>query len=830
MSCNITPVLCIFVELFLEMLSGMMKPVNIKVVSAAVIMLAALWNGHAQNARITVSGHITDAKSGETLIGAGVLSETDRSIGAVTNNFGYYSLTFPSGECRSVQLQYSYVGYEPQTVTVAKDTVVNIQLNASSEIEEAVVVAGRDAGIQSTHLGSIDVPLKQIQNTPMLFGESDVLKAIQLLPGVQGGNEGFAGLYVRGGGPDENLILLDGVPVYNVDHMLGLFSVFQPEAVKKVTLYKGSFPARYGGRVSSILDIRTNDGNMRETHGLLSIGLISDRLHLEGPILKDRLSYSVSARGMHTALYAPIIKAVLKDEYYNYYFYDLNGKVTWRISDRDRLYFGVYNGADHLKYEDSWENRREYNDGSIPDYYGEGMDAMGIKWGNTVASVRWNHVFNGRLFANTTVAFNNYAMKMSSSSHEKEVEDGITYSSRYDTDFKSGIRDYSAKMDFDYNPNPSHLIKFGAEYTRHTFIPESISMIENEIENEMVQMDTTFNVMSREKFGGNDFSVYGEDDWQICRYVTVNPGLRISWFNTQGKNYFSFQPRLSAKVSLGGFAVKAGYARMAQYVHLLTSGQVSLPTDLWVPITRNIKPVTSDQVSLGFYYDGLKGWEFSVEGYWKEMHNILEYKDGTFVLGSSGGWESKVTMGEGRAIGVEFFAQKTLGKLTGWTSYTLAKTDRHFPDGSINNGQRFPYKYDRRHNFNINLTWEVTKKIDINATWSYLSGSMTTIPEDKTVIIKPNGGIYPGDYVTSRNNYRLPPSHRLNIGFNFHKFNRKGWGETIWNISVYNVYNQMNPNFAFLSRERGEDGKVRYLMEKVTILPILPSVSYTFKF
>ncbi len=805
-----------------------------RALASAVLMIAALCTGQAQNSRITVSGHITDSKSGETLIGAGVLSGTDRNIGAVTNNYGYYSLTLPTAQDKPTILQYSYVGYEPQSVTLtsAKDTVINIQLTASSEISEAVVVASRDAGIQSTHLGSINVPLKQIQNTPMLFGESDVLKAVQLLPGVQGGNEGFAGLYVRGGGPDENLIMLDGVPIYNVDHMLGLFSVFQPEAVKKVTLYKGSFPARYGGRVSSILDIRTNDGNMKETHGLLSIGLISDRLHLEGPIIKDKLSYSISARGMHTVLYAPIIKAALEDEYYNYYFYDLNGKITWRISDRDRLYFGVYNGADQLKYESIWEDEYQAEEGNIfhVDYSGQGMDAMGIKWGNTVTSVRWNHIFSSRLFANATVSFNNYRMNMDSVSHSEEISNGVVSSSKYDTEFRSGIRDWSAKMDFDYNPNPSHLIKFGAEYTYHTFIPESLSMIENEIENETVQMDTTIRFMDREKFGGNDLSLYAEDDWQIGRVVTVNPGLRVAWFNTQGKNYFSVQPRLSTKITLGDFAVKAGYARMAQYVHLLTSGQVSLPTDLWVPITKNIKPVTSDQFSLGAYYDGLKGWEFSVEGYWKELRNILEYKDGTFVLGSRGGWESKVTMGNGRAIGLEFFAQKTLGKLTGWAAYTLAKTDRHFPDGSINNGNRFPYKYDRRHNFNINLTWEATKKIDINATWSYLSGSMTTIPEDKTVIMKPGGGFWPADYVTSRNNYRLPPSHRLNIGFNFHKFNRKGWGETIWNISIYNVYNQMNPNFAFMSTKTDENGKEHYYMEKVTILPILPSISYTFKF
>ncbi len=786
---------------------------------------------------VTISGYITDSQTGETLIAAGVLSDAVNNAGAVTNDFGYYTLTIPGRAIpkgRQIKLQYSYVGFESQlfTLDAPVDTVINVTLTPSAEINESIVVARKDAGIQSTNIGALEVPLTQIKNTPMILGESDVLKAIQLLPGVQGGNEGFTGLYVRGGGPDENLFLLDGVPIYNVDHMLGLFSVFQPEAVKKVTLYKGGFPARYGGRVSSILDIRTNDGNMKETHGLISIGVISDRFHLEGPIVKDKLSYSVSARGMHTAVLSPVMRLLMKEAYYNYYYYDLNGKITWRISDKDRLYFGVYSGADQLKYKEDFENQ-ESVDGS--DYYEESLDAMKIKWGNNVVSARWNHIFNNQLFANVTVAYNQYKMLMSSKSHSSYREDGWSYSRIYDTQYNSGIKDVSAKIDFDFNPTPAHLVKFGLDYTRHNFIPESMSMINNEMEAGDVQIDTTFNIMDRKLYGGNDMSVYVEDDMRVGRFLTLNPGLRVSWFNTEGKNYFSLQPRFSAKLAFGDIAFKAGYSRMAQYVHLLSSSNFSMPTDLWVPITKDIRPVISDQVSVGAYYDGLKGWEFSVEAYWKNMQNILEYKDGSFMLGSSAGWENKVTMGEGRAIGLEFYIQKTLGKLTGWTSYTLAKSDRHFSDGSVNNGNPFPYKYDRRHNFNINLNWQAGRRIDLNATWSYMSGGMTTIPEDKVTVITPiqqnslGNNVVVADYVTSRNNYRLPPSHRLNVGMNIHRKHKKNRGEGIWNISVYNAYNQMNPNFVFLT-VKDDNEKRTYGMEKITILPILPSIGYTYKF
>ena len=792
---------------------------------------------HAQNRKtVTVSGYINDVQSGETLIGAGVLLQSDAKVrtGAVTNVYGYYTLTLPKGP---VSMQYSYVGYQDVVLSfdLQKDTVINVVLAPSEVLKEAMVVAQKDAGIQSTYLGAIEVPLAQIKNAPVVFGEADVLKAIQMMPGVQGGNEGFTGLYVRGGGPDENLILLDGVPIYNVDHMLGLFSVFQTEAVKKVTLYKGSFPARYGGRVSSIVDIRTNDGNMKETHGNLSLGVVSDKFHIEGPILKDKLSYSFSGRGMHTAIWDPVIRLLLKDEdaYANYFFYDLNGKISYRLSDSDRFFLGAYSGRDKLLVNEDDKGSYQYTDeygNPLGEYHYTDRTDLGISWGNDVVSLRWNHIFSQKLFANTTLAYNRYKMGMSSKTLDETLHEGLRQSESYDINYRSGIRDWSAKLDFDYVPVPTHLVKFGAEYIHHTFIPENLAFVSASVEYGGHEETQDMDFGGSNQDDGEGISLYAEDDFSIGTRLTVNPGAHVSLFTTNGHTYFSFQPRLSAKYALeSGLSFKAGYARMAQYVHLLSSAQVSLPVDLWVPITENIRPVTSDQFSAGGYYDRIKGWEFSIEGYYKMMDNILEYKDGTIVFASSGGWEDKVEMGRGRAMGLEFFVQKTAGKATSWLAYTLAKSERQFPDGSINLGEWFPYKYDRRHNFNICLNYEISKSVDVNATWSYSSGGTTTLPVRKTTVVSPERYIVSADFVQRRNNYRLPPSHRLNVGVNLHRKHRHSEG--VWNLSVYNVYNRKNPNFVFVSYDtENGTGDTVLTMEKITILPILPSLSYTLNF
>ena len=777
--------------------------------------------------RVTLSGHITDAASGETLIGAGILSGT---LGTVTNEFGFYSLTLPAG-VNAVGV--SHLGFDRQDFTfdLQRDTTLDVALTANNELTAARIVDRKDAGLQSVYAGSLEVPVEQIRNTPALFGEADEIKAMQLLPGVQGGFEGFSGLHVRGGGPEENLVLLDGVPIYNMDHMLGIFSIFQPEAVKDVTLYKGAFPARYGGRISSIVDIRTNDGNRKETHGSLTVGLLNDKFHLEGPLVKDRLSYSLSARGLHSILADPLLRLFLKDRYYGYYFYDLNGKLSWQAGPRDRLYLGVYHGAD----------RGGFSEQDQVSMGGEGITAtdqaserdLSLAWGNTVASLRWNHIFNPRLFANTTLSYNRFRMLADVARESTTTREGVTSSDAFSLSYRSGIRDFGARTDFDWTPSPAHLVKFGAEFLLHRFYPEQISTLSGDGTISQPQ-----EYVLGKRYPGSEASLYLEDNLSLGAHVSLDPGLRVSWFHTQGQDYLSLQPRVSARIALdNGLAFKAGYARMAQYVHLLSSTTVALPLDLWVPITKDIRPVTSDQFSLGLYYDGLPGWQFSLEGYWKEMYNLLEYKQGVIFLANSDEWETQVEMGRGRSRGVEFFVRKTSGKTTGWISYTLAKSDRWFPDGSINMGRPFPYKYDRRHSVNLVVSHRFSEKVDLSASWILATGGTMTLPTRTTAILVPDSDrferyIRSADNIGSRNNYRLPPTHRLNLGVNLRHTTRRG-NEVVWNISVYNAYNAMNPNFVMTGSQLSSlyySTSDRIQLNKITVLPILPSFSYTLNF
>ena len=779
-----------------------------------------------QNSRkFTVSGYVTDIESGESLIGAGVLSGGEAKTGVSTNEFGWYNVSLREGR---TTIEYHYVGYEPKTIAfdLNKDTVINVTLSPSTTLSEAVVVARNNAGIRSTNMSALDVPISQVIKSPTLFGESDIIKFLQMLPGVQGGMEGTTGIHVRGGSQDENLVMLDGIPIYNIDHVLGIFSVFTPEAVKKVTFYKGAFPARYGGRISSIVDVRTNDGNLKETHGVVSVGMLTSRVHVEGPLKQDKTSFSLSFRGMHTLFYQPFIKLAMKDEAKaNFYFYDANAKFSHKFDDRNRLYLGVYNDWDKLTVDDL------YDEGSGSEgTFSKSADKYRIGWGNTIAAMRLNHIFSSTLFSNTTVAFNNYRMSIENKYNNSY---GTQYINDYSYKYKSGITDGSARMDFEWTPNSSNSVRFGGEYTFHTFKPETSSFTNKAVEGGTVQTDSTYNELDGRKLRGHEVSVFIEDDIFIGERLSFNPGLHYTAFYTDGKFYNSLQPRLSARMDLGkGNAVKAAYSRMAQYVHLLTSSDISLPTDLWVPITKNIKPVIGDHYSIGAYYSGLKGWEFSLEGYYKKTKNIVEYQDGATVMGTSANWYDKVSMGEGRSYGVEIFVQKTLGKTTGFVSYTLSKSDRIFRDGMVNNGRWYPYKYDRRHNLVVSVFHKFSDRVDVAGNFVFTTGGTTTVPTRQIVAIAPDGTSTYDDYVPYKNNYRLPCSHRLNLGVNLHK--QKRHGERIWNFSIYNVYNAMNPNLVYSDTDyNAEDGNVTtntIRIKKITLLPFMPSISYTFKF
>lgn len=784
--------------------------------------------------KFTISGYVTDGASSETLIGANIL-ESRQHQGTTTNPYGFFSITLPAGV---VNLQFSYLGYTnlQQRLTLNKDTVLNIRMEDNTLLQEVVILSDKtETGIMATQMGTNEIPMAQIRNTPSILGETDVMKTIQLMPGVQAGVEGSAGLYVRGGGPDQNLILLDGVPIYNVDHLFGFFSVFTPEAVKKVTLFKSSFPARFGGRLSSVVDVRTNDGDMQKYHGVISVGLLTSKLNFEGPIIKDRTSFNISARRSYIDL---MMKPFMpKDETVSYYFYDMNAKINHKFSDRSRLFLNFYNGKDHF-----------LND--LKEISGEEIisdDRTQFNWGNTVASGRWNYVFNNKLFSNTTIAYSNYQLHLNSSAY---MLNNRINESTYKSDYRSGIRDWSYQIDFDYNPVPTHHIKFGAGYLYHDFRPEvSTSKIQNKEDN-AVKQDTLYNNMANSQVYAHEVSAYVEDNFDLTSRFRVNAGLHFSMFQVQKKSYFSVQPRLSLRYQLlRDVAIKASYTKMSQYVHLLSSTPIAMPTDLWVPVTSKVKPMQAHQFSLGGYYSGLPGWQFSIEGYYKNMRNVLEYKDGVSFLGSSAGWEDKVEMGHGRSMGLELMIEKTLGKTTGWLAYTLAKSDRKFAKGGVNNGERFPYKYDRRHNIGLSVAHKFSERIDIGATWTFATGGTTTIPEEVTGLIHPSTGAGNGlgmefhpvgsgdsfvtenDYVERRNNYRLPSSHRLNIGINFNKKTKHGL--RTWNISLYNAYNAMNPTFVYRSTKETSNGHITTLepvIKKLTILPCIPSVTYTYKF
>ena len=811
-----------------------MPPTNLNFLRYEKIFLCAavLAAGMAEAQNVTVSGYVTDRTSGETLLSATVL-DMQSGRGTVTNSYGHYSLTLPAGDIR---LAVSYVGYETEMseFRLSRDTVMSIQLAESTHLQEVTVIGQRnDLGVRGSQMSAIEVPVTQIKSVPTMFGETDVIKVLQLLPGVQSGTEGSAGMYVRGGGPDENLLLLDGVPVYNVNHLFGFFSVFNADAIKNVTLYKGSFPARFGGRLSSVIDIRSNDGDMYNYHGNVSVGLISAKANVEGPIWKGKTSFNVSARRTYADLLAqPILmikdaKEDMKRNLAGYYFYDVNAKVTHRFSDRDRLFLSYYMGDDVI-----YTNMLTKELGGAENGVHE-KTKMDWNWGNIVGALRWNHIISPKLFMDVSANATRYRYDMKLGAEMETAENGKTDRSESSVTYKSGIVDYTGKVDFEYRPASTHTLRLGTEYLFHTFKPGvQTTRYDTSEQGMQLNMDTTYgdrNVLAHEA------AVYVEDDMQLGYRFKGNVGVRYSAFWVQGSFYNSVQPRASLRVLLTeDLSAKAGYAYMTQYVHMLSNNNLSLPSDLWVPVTARIRPMHSHQVSLGLFYQ-LKNWaDFSVEGYYKTMDNLIEYKDGATFFGAATGWEDKVCMGRGWSYGVEFLLQRTFGNTTGWLGYTWSKSERLFnrPGEELNFGRKFPAKYDRRHDISLTVAHKFNDRIDIAGTWVFSSGNCGTLGTQSYYAPPVPGMEYPAEgeitYISERNNYRLPAYHRLDLGVNFHK--QKKHGVRTWNISIYNAYCQMNPFLVYESTTTDAAGNVQNKLMKLTLFPIIPSVSYSFKF
>jgi hypothetical protein len=808
----------------------MSKPSNLqlgKLILLFLLFLPSIF--YAQSAqKYTISGYVSDADSGEKLIAATVFDKKS-GAGTVTNTYGFFSLTLPSKD--SIYLTITYLGFQPQVMPMLlrENKQLKIDLLPAASLKEVTITAEKYERIEErAQMSRIDIPIEQIKNIPALLGEKDVLKALQLLPGVSSGGEGQSGLYVRGGGADQNLILLDGVPVYNASHLFGFFSVFNADAIKDVTLTKGGFPARFGGRLSSVVEINLKEGNENEFHGEGSVGIIASKLTLEGPIQKGKSSFIVSARRTYIDVLArPIIKAGFKSNggsgVAGYYFYDMNAKINHKISDKDRIYLSFYAGKDKFYF-----NLSEKGNNNGSEEYEFNINT-GLGWGNTTTALRWNHILNPKLFGNTTLTYSRYNFNTDVGGGDRSrPNSSAPWSENTNSlNYFSGIDDIAAKLDFDYLPVPNHFIKFGASEIFHTFHPGVFSTRIIDTES---NLDKTVK-LGQPDLNASEIATYIEDDWKATDRIRINAGLHFSGFVPKKKAYFSVQPRFNIRYLLNeGWAIKGAFSTMRQYIHLLTNESIGLPTDLWLPTTDTIKPQDSWQVALGVAksFGKEKAYEVSLEGYYKEMNGVISFKEGASLF-QFGDWQQRVTQGKGTAYGAEFFVQKKKGRFTGWLGYTLSWTWRQFDD--LNFGKRYPYKYDHRHDLELVGSYKFTERMRLSATWVYSTGNATTFGTSKYQAPSAYSQIGNGQnsYTSEttntpvRNNFRFPSYNRMDIGIDFTK--KKKRHERTWSFGAYNAYNRKNAFFLFLQTRNNKTN-----LYQASLFPIIPYINYSFKF
>ena len=773
----------------------------------------------AQNHQL--SGYIRDASSGETLIGATVWSESER-IGTASNTYGFYSISLPQGPQRLV---VSYIGYAPQKfeLTIDEDVKTDFTLAAGVAIEEAVVTGESFNKIEDrVQMSQIEIPMDQVRRLPAIGGEVDLLKSLQLMPGIQSGGEGTSGLYVRGGSPDQNLIVLDGVPLYSVSHLFGFFSVFNADAVKQMSITKGGFPARFGGRLSSVLEVNMKEGNMREFHGTANVSILASKFMLEGPIVKDKASFMISARRTYLDLLInPIIASINRQEpdiqtNPRYFFYDINGKVNWKLSEKNRLYISIFNGKDDFGLAST-----ETNGASRSSF------DFGLDWMNKVAAVRLNHQANAKLFANVTLTRSEYAFNTGIQFSESEFNASDSSAQSLTSLYQSGIIDYAARLDFNYAHNNRHYIRYGANATLHTFNPGATTF-QADFGEGFPAIDTT---LGSPNVGSREFFAFIEDEIQLGTNLKANIGLHAALLRVNGTAFPSLQPRAAVNYRLrDGSALKASYAQMNQFVHLLTNEGLSLPTDLWVPATDQVTPQTSEQWAAG-WAKTFGEIECSVEGYYKRMSGLLSYREGaSFGNAINANWEDQVTQGIGNASGFEFLLQKKQGRTTGWIGYTLSWANRQFDE--INSGNWFPYTYDRRHDASVVLMHRISDRIDFSATWVYGTGRALTLPESVFRTFAPMSltGYSPAldgvnvEVPSSKNAYRMSPYHRADVSLTFTK--EKSAYNRSFIASVYNVYNNLNPFFALVDENENGSRTIR----EYGIFPIIPSIAWRAEF
>jgi hypothetical protein len=794
--------------------------------------------------KFTISGYIKEESSGEALLGANVYV-LEIKKGVIANQYGFYSITLDEG---NYTLLISFIGYEDRNIPIKldKDIRLNLSLKDAAIVGGEVEIVGEkvDQNVKGTEMGTFNIQVEQIKTLPAFMGEVDILKTIQLLPGIQSAGDGNAGFYVRGGPPDQNLILLDEAVVYNASHLFGFFSVFNGDAVKDVNLIKGSMPAQYGGRLSSVLDISMKEGNNKKYIMEGGIGNVASRFTVQGPIKVDTSSFIISGRRTYIDVLAkPFFKKDSPFSGTRYYFYDLNTKLNYRISDKDRLFLSGYFGRDIFVFNDK-------NLGFKTE----------IPWGNSTGSLRWNHLFNDKLFMNTSLIFSNYTFELRATQSQFEFR------------LFSGIRDFNGKVDLTYFPNPNHKINFGSNYIFHTFTPTNATARSGEVE---------FNLGDVVKLYAHDAAIYVSDDWEVTDLIKINAGIRYSNFtqvgpfkryikDQQGKimdsveyrrgekviNYGGPEPRISMRwILTENSSFKAGYTRNLQYIHLASLSSVSLPTDVWMPSTELIKPQIGNQYAVGYFRNFRKDmFETSLEVYYKDMKNQVEYKEGAQPEDNvKDNPDNSFTFGNGWSYGAELFLKKRYGKFHGWIGYTLSWTYREFPE--INFGKEFPAKYDRRHDVSVVTSYDYNKKWTFSVVWVYATGNAATLPVAFYLI--------EGNMVSEfgeRNSYRFKPYHRLDVSATLYpdhvkkenrkkrrlekRYTKKGktlteeiWFqkkkvmETSWNFSVFNAYNRYNPYFIYFETSGSiYEGNLQIGAKQVSLFPILPSVTWNFKF
>lgn len=764
--------------------------------------------------KFTISGYIKDSISGETLIGASIAIQ-NKSTGITSNQYGFYSLTLTEGK---YVLICSYTGYQTRVEEINLDHNLeyNFEILPKITSSQEIIISSklRDANVKNAQMGVIDLSIEQIKSAPAFLGEVDLLKTIQLLPGVRNAGEGSAGIYVRGGGPDQNLIMLDDAVVYNTGHLFGFFSIFNADAIKSTSLIKGGMPAQYGGRLSSVLDISMKDGDDKNFHVEGGIGLIASRISLQGPIKKEKASFIISARRTYAdAIAKPFVKSSSAYKGSGYYFYDLNAKVNYKFSQKDRLYLSGYFGKDKFDFINGKQS----------------LD-ISVLWGNATGTVRWNHVFNNRLFGNTTLVYNDYHFDFTARQQDFKIK------------LSSGIKDFNIKQDFDLYPFAAHKLKFGALYTYHTFIPSVVSGKQDSVEFKPKNAQTKY---------AHEVAAYVQDNWDISEKLKANIGLRWSAFQQIGpykifKNdangnhldstvykrgepvvtYSGFEPRFTLRYSLNDeTSLKASVTKNYQYIHLVSNAGTTLPTDLWVPSTYKVKPQDSWLYALGLFKNFKdNNYETSVEVYYKQMNNQIEYEEG-YTPNTLDDTENYFTFGKGWSYGAEFFVNKTKGRLTGWIGYTLSWTWRKFP--KLNFGEKYPAKYDRRNDLSVVASYELNNKWKLSSAFVFGTGNAATLPQRFYIF----QGVLTQEY-SRINEYRLPAYHRLDFSAVYSP-NKKPQRKlkSQWVFSVYNLYSRKNPYFIYFDQEGNPyNGTLKIQAKQVSLFPVIPAVTWDFKF